>query len=404
MTHWRSVIRKPLVDLGPYVPGSSAEDVRRRHGLSEVARLNWNEGLFGPLPGVLEEVATSLEDAWAYPERTYGELRERLAQWLGAEVDQILLGHGIQALVLTLVAAFVEPGDRVVVPHPTYGLYAQACRAAGARIERVACPDLALDLDLMAEVARESAARLVFVCDPNNPTGLRLGGAEWAAFLDALPGGCVVVADEAYADYITPDERIDRLADVHGGRPVLVLRTFSKIFGLAGLRLGYAVVDSALTPYLNSVQVPFNVNHAALAAGCASLAQVHMLDERRELNRDARQLLADRLTTGGLQPLPSDANFLLAGLDANDITVTEALARRGLLVRPGSEFGLPGYVRITIGPAALMQRAADELLDACTSIHAAGSRTAPREDGQRPRGTADQASGSTRRAPQPRRA
>ncbi|MBA3780217.1 MAG: histidinol-phosphate aminotransferase family protein, partial [Chloroflexi bacterium] len=222
--HWRSVIRKPLVDLGPYVPGSSAEDVRRRHGLSEVARLNWNEGLFGPLPGVLEEVATSLEDAWAYPERTYGELRERLAQWLGADVDQILLGHGIQALVLTLVAAFVEPGDRVVVPHPTYGLYAQACRAAGARIERVACPDLALDLDLMAEVARESAARLVFVCDPNNPTGLRLGGAEWAAFLDALPGGCVVVADEAYADYITPDERIDRLADVHGGRPVLVLR------------------------------------------------------------------------------------------------------------------------------------------------------------------------------------
>jgi len=375
VTHWRSVIRKPLVDLGPYVPGSSAEDVRRRHGLSEVARLNWNEGLFGPLPGVLEEVATSLEDAWAYPERTYGELRERLAQWLGADVDQILLGHGIQALVLTLVAAFVEPGDRVVVPHPTYGLYAQACRAAGARIERVACPDLALDLDLMAEVARESAARLVFVCDPNNPTGLRLGGAEWAAFLDALPGGCVVVADEAYADYITPDERIDRLADVHGGRPVLVLRTFSKIFGLAGLRLGYAVVDSALTPYLNSVQVPFNVNHAALAAGCASLARVHVVDERREATRDARRLLAGRLAAGGLRPLPSDANFVLTPLDADDIAVAEALARRGLLVRPGSEFGLPGYARITVGPPDLMERVADELLQVRASVRTSGSRS-----------------------------
>ena len=373
--HWRSVIRKPLVDLGPYVPGSSAEDVRRRHGLSEVARLNWNEGLFGPLPGVLEEVATSLEDAWAYPERTYGELRERLAQWLGADVDQILLGHGIQALVLTLVAAFVEPGDRVVVPHPTYGLYAQACRAAGARIERVACPDLALDLDLMAEVARESAARLVFVCDPNNPTGLRLGGAEWAAFLDALPGGCVVVADEAYADYITPDERIDRLADVHGGRPVLVLRTFSKIFGLAGLRLGYAVVDSALTPYLNSVQVPFNVNHAALAAGCASLARVHVLDERREATRDARRLLSGRLAAGGLRPLHSDANFVLTPLDADDIAVAEALTRRGLLVRPGSEFGLPGHARITVGPAELMERVADELLQLRASIRTPGSRS-----------------------------
>jgi histidinol-phosphate aminotransferase len=375
MTHWRSVIREPLVDLGPYVPGSGPEDVRRRHGLSEVVRLNWNEGLFGPLPGVLEEVATGLDDAWAYPDRSFGELRERLATWVGADVDQVLLGHGIQALLLTLVAAFVEPGDRVVVPHPTYGLYAQACRVAGARVERVACSDLALDLDLIGAVARESDARLVFVCDPNNPTGLRLGGAEWAAFLDALPGGCVVVADEAYADYVPPGERIDRLADVAAGRPVLVLRTFSKIFGLAGLRLGYAVVDSALTPYLNSVQVPFNVNHAALAAGCASLARVHVVDERREATRDARRLLAGRLAAGGLRPLPSDANFVLTPLDADDIAVAEALARRGLLVRPGSEFGLPGYARITVGPPDLMERVADELLQVRASVRTSGSRS-----------------------------
>ena len=373
MTHWRSVIRRPLIDLGPYVPGTSAEDARRRHGVFELARLNWNEGLFGPLPGVLEEVAAGLEHAWAYPERTYEELRERLAAWLVVDVDQIVPGHGIQALLLTLVAAFVEPGDRVVVPYPTYGLYAQACRAAGAEVERVACPDLALDLDLIAATARASDARLVFICDPNNPTGLRLGAADWASFLDALPGGCVVVADEAYADYVAPAERIDRLADVAAGRPVVVLRTFSKIFGLAGLRLGYAVVDRALTPYLNSVQVPFNVNQAALTAGCASLARVQMIDERRELTREARELLANRLTAGGLQPLPSDANFVLTVLDADDVAVAEALARRGLLLRPGSEFGLPGYARITIGPAELMQRAADELLDVCASVHTAGS-------------------------------
>jgi len=375
VTYWRSVIREPLVELGPYVPGSSAEDVQRRHGLSEVARLNWNEGLFGPLPGVLEEVVTGLEDAWAYPDRASEELRERLATWLGTDTDQIVPGHGIQALLLTLVAAFVAPGDRVVIPHPTYGLYAQACRAAGARVERVACPDLALDLNLIAAAARESDARVVFICDPNNPTGLRLGAAEWAAFLDALPGGCVVVADEAYADYIPPGERIDRLADVAAGRPVVVLRTFSKIFGLAGLRLGYAVVDGALTPYLNSVQVPFNVNQAALAAGCASLARVHVVDERRQATRDTRRLLADRLAAGGLHPLPSDANFLLTPLGADDIAVAEALARRGLLVRPGSEFGLPGHARITIGPAPLMERAADELLDVCASMLTAGSRS-----------------------------
>ena len=129
------------------MPGVSAEDVRRRYGLDDVVRLNWNEGLFGPLPGVLEEVASTLGDAWAYPESAYGGLRERLAGWLGVDVEQIVPGHGIQALLLTLVAVFVEPGDRVIVPHPTYGLYAQACQAAGAQVERVPCPELALDLD-----------------------------------------------------------------------------------------------------------------------------------------------------------------------------------------------------------------------------------------------------------------
>jgi histidinol-phosphate aminotransferase len=378
VTEWRSLIREPLIDLEPYVPGLSADAVRRRHGLDEVVRLNWNEGLFGPLPGVLDEVAAALGDTWTYPESAYGELRERLAAWLGVDVDQIVPGHGIQALLLTLVAVFVEPGDRVVVPHPTYGLYVQACRAAGAQVERVPCPDLALDLERIAAAARRSRARLVFVCDPNNPTGLRLDPASWNAFLDALPEGCVVIADEAYAEYIRPGEQIDRFADIAAGRPVVVLRTFSKIFGLAGLRLGYAILDAQLTPYLNTVQVPFNVNHAALVAGCASLARAALVEERRELTREARTLLGNRLVAGGLRPLTSDANFLLTWLGVDDRAVAERLASRGLLIRPGSDFGLPDYARITIGRAELMQRVADELLRECGSLRAgAGCSSAP---------------------------
>jgi histidinol-phosphate aminotransferase len=383
VTEWRSLVRTPLLDLGPYVPGLSAEAVRRRHGLAEVARLNWNEGLFGPLPGVLDEVAAALGDTWTYPESAYGELRERLAAWLGVDVDQIVPGHGIQALLLTLVAVFVEPGDRVVVPHPTYGFYVQACRAAGAQVERVACPDLALDLERIAAAAHRSRARLVFVCDPNNPTGLRLSAADWSAFLDALPEGCVVIADEAYAEYIQPDAQIDRFTDIAAGRPVVVLRTFSKIFGLAGLRLGYAVLDAELTPYLNTVQVPFNVNHAALVAGCASLARAALVEERRELTGEARTLLADRLVAGGLRPLASDANFLLTWLGVDDRAVAEGLASRGLLIRPGSDFGLPDYARITIGRAELMERVADELLRECASLMA-GSPAARHEPPQAP--------------------
>jgi histidinol-phosphate aminotransferase len=365
MTDWLQLIRAPLRDLGPYVPGASAAEAKARFGLDELERLNWNEGLFGPLPGVLEATARRLDEAWMYPEGAYEDLRAALAEWLGVPGASIVPGHGIQALVMTVVSAFLSPGDHVVVPRPTYGLYAPACQAAGATVHRVESPELRFDLERVAAEARRTGARLAWICDPNNPTGLRLEEDEWRAFLDALPPGCIAVADEAYVDYIRPEARTPRLADVAEGRPVIVLRTFSKIFALAGLRLGYAIVDPALAPYLNAIQEPFNVNIAALAAGRAALAGPDAIDARREETIACRELLADRLRAGGLRPLDSDANFVLVALDReDDLAVTDRVARAGLLVRPGTEFGLPGHARITVAPAPLMERVADELLAA----------------------------------------
>jgi histidinol-phosphate aminotransferase len=369
MTAWERLIRAPLREVGPYVPGSSAAEMRARYGIEDLARLNWNEGLFGPLPGVLEAAAAGLEDAWMYPEAAYGELIDAIAGWLGVPPGQVLPGHGIQALVMTIISAFVSPGDRVVVPRPTYGLYAPACQAAGAEVHRVDSPGLAFDLERIAAAAREVRARLVWICDPNNPTGARLDAAEWAAFLDALPAGCIAVADEAYVDYIAPDERIPRLADVADGRRLIVLRTFSKVFAIAGLRLGYAVVDPALATYLHSVQEPFNVNVVALAAGLAALARPESVDARRDETIACRELLVERLGAGGLVPAPSAANFVLVLLPvADDVAVTEHVARRGILVRAGTEFGLPGHVRITVAPAPLMERVADELVAGCRAV------------------------------------
>ena len=369
MTDWRRLIREPLRDLGPYVPGSSAAEVKARYGIEDLARLNWNEGLFGPLPGVLEATASRLDEVWTYPEQAYEDLRDAVAGWLGVRRESVLPGHGIQALVMTVVSAFVAPGDRVVVPRPTYGLYAPACQAAGGVVHRVDCPDLRLDLERIAAAARDTGARLVWICDPNNPTGARLEPAEWSAFLDQLPPGCIAVADEAYVDYIRPEDRTPRLADVAEGRPVIVLRTFSKVFALAGLRLGYAVVDPELTPYLHSVQEPFNVNRAALAAGRAALEHPEHVDARREETNACRELLVERLVASGLRPLPSDANFVLVDLGVeDDLAVADHVARRGILVRPGSEFGLPGYARITVAPAPLMERVAVELAEGCRAV------------------------------------
>ena len=351
------LLRRSVIGVGPYVPGAGARALAARTGRTDLIRLNWNENLLGPLDGVLDAVAASLPGSvWAYPEQAYEEFRLSVARWAGADPAQVIPGHGIQALALALTSAFVNPGDRVVIPRPTYGLYASVCAVAGAEVIRVDTdPDtLAFDLAALARTATEVDAKLVFICDPNNPTGLRVGRREWDAFVGSLPDRCLVVVDEAYADYIEPSQRIDRLAEIDAGRPVAVLRTFSKIFGLAGLRLGYLLVHASLAPHLHAVQEPFNVNCAALAAGLASLERVDALPGRREQAMSARARLVAPLASAGIRTLESHASFVLAQVGGDDVAVCEVLARQGFLLRAGSEFGLPGYVRVTIGSEELM--------------------------------------------------
>jgi histidinol-phosphate aminotransferase len=227
------LLRRSVVGVGPYVPGASAQETKARLGRDDLIRLNWNENLFGPLDGVLQDTAAQMHACWTYPEEAYDEFRGAVADWTGADPREVIPGHGIQALTLAVISAFVEPGDAVVIPRPTYGLYAQACAAAGATAHRVDAPRpaLAFDMEAIAARARNVNAKLVWICDPNNPTGLRLRADEWSEFLDSLPDGCMVVADEAYVDYIEPAQRIDRLADIRAGRPLIVLRTSPRSSG-----------------------------------------------------------------------------------------------------------------------------------------------------------------------------
>jgi histidinol-phosphate aminotransferase len=361
VTAWSELVRPSLVGVDPYRPGPGIDELKERYRLNELAKLNWNEGLLGPFDGVDQAVIAELERAWMYPEHAYTDFREAVAEWIGTKPERIVPGHGIQALIATVAHAFLDPGKAVVVPAPTYGLYAQVSTAAGATVERVPGREHRHDVTALAEAAHRTGARLLWLCDPNNPTGGIVTPDEWRVLLDRIPEGCVVVVDEAYAEYVRPEKRLRREDDVEGGRPVIVLRTFSKIFGLAGLRLGYAVVDEGLAPFLDVVQEPFNVNRAALAAGCASLRRSDLVDERRRENEAARETLAERLRALGLDPIPSEANFLLVDTGADDVAVAQALLRAGLLVRPGQDFGMPGYIRVTIGPLDLMERLAEEL-------------------------------------------
>jgi len=358
----RELVKAPLRSVTPYDPGPSLAELAERFGVTRLVKLNWNEDLFGLLPGVREAVIEELSRASLYPEQAYADFREAVAERTGSEPDWVVPAHGIQSLVLTVVTAFVSAGEKVVIPRPTYGLYRQACQAAGAEIVVVPTRGLRLDLEAMARAAR--GAKLVFVCDPNNPTGDALSQREWAEFMAALPTGCLAAVDEAYADYIEHEKRPKRMDDVASARPVVVLRTFSKLFGIAGLRLGFALVHPALVPCLDAVQEPFNLNRPALAAGMACLADPAAVEARRKEVVAAREGFALGLERLGFACSPSEANFVLADTGVDDVAMFEGMVRRGFVIRPGSEFGLAGRVRITVGPSSLME----EVLEAMVAV------------------------------------
>ena len=361
MTDWSSLVTPALRELPAFDVAATVSEVRGVDGREGVAKLNWNENLFGPLPGVRDAVQAELESVWLYAVAPYDDFRAEVARSIGTGPDRIVPGHGTQGLIRTVASAFLRPGDAVVVPALTFGLYSLVSAAYGGVVHAVPMRGLRIDLEALAHTAREVDARLVWICDPNNPTGDSLSRSEWDEFLPALPGGCVVIADEAYVDYLPPEQRLGRERDVEAGRPVVVLRSFSKFFGLAGLRLGYAVGDERLAAYLSIVEEPFNVSCVALAAGCASLRATEAADRRRLDVAEARAALVAGLRAAGAEPHPAEANFVLADVGVDDALLSEDLAGGGILVRPGSEFGLPSYVRITVGPVPLMERVASQL-------------------------------------------
>jgi histidinol-phosphate aminotransferase len=358
MTDWRALARPALRGLVPYHPGLTRDELKARLGLEHLEPLNWNEDLFGPPEEALDAAAAELRNAAFYPERAYSDFRAAAAEALGVPPGCVTPAHGAQSLVAALAATFLEPGRTAVVPAVTYGLYAHVSAAAGARVVQTPVPGVDIDLAALAARARSEDADVVWVCDPNNPTGSLVEPGAWAAFLAGLPPRCVVVADEAYMDFADPAARADRLSDVVEGRPVVVIRSFSKTFGLAGLRLGVAISDPAVAAILDVVQEPFNVNRAALAAGRAAVSLDGFLARRRAEVAAARDALREALAEHGLVSHPSQANFVLVELGVDDGPVCDALLARGVLVRPGTSVNLPGTARVTVAPAPLMEQVA----------------------------------------------
>jgi histidinol-phosphate aminotransferase len=345
-----SFFRPSIRDLIPYEPGKPVEEVQRELGLDRCVKLASNEGPFGPFPAALEALARCVEDLNRYPDGGAWKLRTELAERHGVRYEEVAIGAGADGLIDCLSQSILDPGDEIVCGWPSFPSYVIDAAKQGAVAVKVPLKDDRYDLDAMLG-AITPRTNIVFVCHPNNPTGTMNTRAELDAFLDAVPEHVLVVIDQAYREYVRDPEYPDAIEEYfRAGRPVAVLRTFSKIYGLAGLRVGYMVAPEEVVLNANKVKRAFDVSSAAQSAACASLDDADELARRRAVNAEAMAHLETLLREQGYDPAgPAVANFHYVDTGEDVRPLFEALLGRGAIVRPLHGFGAPTAFRVTTG-------------------------------------------------------
>ncbi len=342
--------RPPIEALVPYEPGKPIEEVQRELGLDRVVKLASNEGPFGPFPAALEAIARCAGDLNRYPDGGIYRLRAALAERHGVPFEQVAVGAGADGVIDSVVQGALGPGDELVTGWPSFPSYVIDARKMGATPVRVPLADNRFDLDALLE-AVTPRTKIVAICNPNNPTATMIGRAELDAYFAAVPEHVLTILDEAYFEYITDANYPDGIEDhVKAGRRVLVLRTFSKIYGLAGLRVGYGIGPADIVTGVNKLKRAFDVTTPAQEAALASLGDTAEVDRRRTVNAEQRSVVERTLREHGLEPAPGAvANFLYVdtGRDAGE--VFQELLRLGVIVRPLGGFGAPEAIRVTVG-------------------------------------------------------
>ena len=348
---------KHVQAIAPYVGGRPIGDVAREYGLDEskIVKLASNENPLGMPKSAQEAMLKASSDLGRYPDSNGFELKKVLSERLGVPTDWITLGNGSNDILELSARAVAQLGDDIIFSRHAFAVYPLASQAVGARAVEVAPTDIyGHDLSAMLDaiVASGDRAKLVFIANPNNPTGSYLTAKEIEDFLVAVPPHVVVVLDEAYNEYLTPEQRYDAIAWVKRFPNVILSRSFSKAYGLAGLRIGYGVAQPALTDLLNRIRQPFNVNSLAQAAAIAAFQDFEFLQQGYELNRAGFAQLTQAFDELGLTYLSSAGNFVLVKVGDDDDAGAQmnlSLLKRGIIVRPVGNYGFPQWLRISIG-------------------------------------------------------
>lgn len=338
--------RAALRNLAPYVPGTTIEEVQRKLGLERIIKLASNENPLGSSPKALHALR-DLDRLHLYLDDSYPDLRERLGAPYGLHWRSVILGHGSNELVNIVSEAMLEPGDEALMAAPTFSLYKLAATLQGASAVEVPLADGVHDVDAMLERVTANT-RMVFVCDPNNPTGTAIDAAAWQRLLAGLPDDVCLVVDQAYREYMSPGAY--DAAHLANERPnTLVLRTMSKIYGLASLRFGYGFGDPELIALLDRVRLPFNVSRPAALGARGALDDAEFVRRSIDLNERGKAQLFPELEKMGLRVLPTQANFYAVEVPVSATRAYEDFLQRGIIVRSGDALRFANHLRITVG-------------------------------------------------------
>lgn len=344
------MLPKPqIVNLPVYQPGKPIEEVKRELGLEEVIKLASNENPFGCSPRVRAAIERELANISLYPDGSAAELTEALAGRLGVKREQIIFGCGSDEIIALIARAFFLPGDETVMADQTFSVYKSNADIEGAASIEVPLRDGTHDLEAMLG-SIGSRTKVVWICNPNNPTGTIVPNDELVSFLDRVPGHVLVVLDEAYAEYVTDAAYSDGIALLDKYPNLVVLRTFSKIYGLASLRIGYGVGQSGVIKLINQVREPFNTSRIGQAAAKAALADQEFVSDCRTKNRQGIDYLYGEFERLELPFFPAHGNFIMVDVKRPAVEMFQALLQLGIIVRAGFP-KYPNYVRVTVGSA-----------------------------------------------------
>ncbi|MHB8841730.1 MAG: histidinol-phosphate transaminase [Candidatus Aquicultor sp.] len=367
----KDIIRRGLEDIKPYESGRPIELVEKELGITEAIKLASNESPYAPFPKVLEAMRESLLDVNRYPDGGSTFLREGLSNKLGVPASRIMAGQGSNELLRLLANVLLDPGDEAVMADPSFIVYPTVTKLMNAKPILVPLKDHAHDLNAMAK-AITPRTKMVFICNPNNPTGTIVTRDEVERFLASVPKDVVIVFDEAYFELVRDNNYPNGMDYINDDRPVVVLRTFSKVHGLAGCRIGYGIAPEFIIAAVNKVREPFNVTSVAQAGALASLECDAEVEERSHLNTEGLEYLYKEFRRMGLDFIPSHANFILVDIGIDDRMMSLELMKRGIIVRSGDIFGYPKYFRVTVGTPEENKRFIGEL-EALLKDHVKGA-------------------------------